>query len=122
MTEREAFEHYLLEEAEVPPHYLSKDSDGNYNGSMVVQCDWATWQEAIAYARAEQASQPQWIPVSERQPNDKQQVLGFDNGSIKTLTCDHFKCGKVEFWQDHAGYVFNVTHWMPLPAAPKSAI
>lgn len=63
-----------------------------------------------------------WIPVSERMPdeNAEQQVLAsFKGGDISTL---YYFEGR---WDDAYGIVpirQDVTHWMPLPAAPQEAI
>ncbi|WHM52869.1 hypothetical protein IOBOPIKK_00064 [Klebsiella phage vB_KpnS_SCNJ1-C] len=60
-----------------------------------------------------------WIPVSEQMPdeNTEQQVLAcFKGGDISTL---YYFEGR---WDDAYGIVpirQDVTHWMPLPAAPK---
>ncbi|MEY8027142.1 DUF551 domain-containing protein [Klebsiella quasipneumoniae] len=60
-----------------------------------------------------------WIPVSERMPdeNTEQQVLAcFKGGDISTL---YYFEGR---WDDAYGIVpirQDVTHWMPLPAAPQ---
>nr|WP_309467086.1 DUF551 domain-containing protein [Escherichia coli] len=60
-----------------------------------------------------------WIPVSERMPdeNAEQQVLAcFKGGDIWTL---YYFEGR---WDDAYGIVpirQDVTHWMPLPAAPQ---
>lgn len=60
-----------------------------------------------------------WIPVSERMPdeNAEQQVLAcFKGGDISTL---YYFEGR---WDDAYGIVpirQDVTHWMPLPAAPR---
>ncbi|MBQ5206418.1 DUF551 domain-containing protein [Klebsiella pneumoniae] len=59
-----------------------------------------------------------WIPVSERMPdeNAEQQVLAcFKGGDISTL---YYFDGR---WDDAYGIVpiRQVTHWMPLPAAPQ---
>ncbi|HHW3963623.1 TPA: DUF551 domain-containing protein [Raoultella planticola] len=62
---------------------------------------------------------PGWIPVSERMPdeNAEQQVLAcFKGGDISTL---YYFEGR---WGDAYGIVpirQDVTHWMPLPAAPQ---
>lgn len=54
-----------------------------------------------------------WIPVTERLPEEDVNVLvAFDDGFIAT-TC--IIDGEWELWAD-AG---EVTHWMPLPDAPK---
>ena len=63
-----------------------------------------------------------WIPVSERMPdeNAEQQVLAcFKGGDISAL---YYSDGR---WDDAYGIVpirQDVTHWMPLPAAPQEAI
>ncbi|HCU2162597.1 TPA: DUF551 domain-containing protein [Klebsiella quasipneumoniae] len=63
-----------------------------------------------------------WIPVSERMPdeNAEQQVLAcFKGGDISTL---YYFEGR---WDDAYGIVpirQDVTHWMPLPAAPQEDI
>ncbi len=60
-----------------------------------------------------------WIPVSERMPDENadQQVLAcFKGGDISAL---YYSDGR---WDDAYGIVpirQDVTHWMPLPAAPQ---
>ncbi|HBX2124196.1 TPA: DUF551 domain-containing protein [Klebsiella pneumoniae] len=62
---------------------------------------------------------PGWIPVSERLPNEnaEQQILAcFKGGDISAL---YYSDGR---WDDAYGIVpirQDVTHWMPLPAAPQ---
>ena len=83
-------------------------------------------QEGSAYPDTPQSpcSKPatvpgKWIPVSERMPdeNAEQQVLAcFKGGDISTL---YYFEGR---WDDAYGIVpirQDVTHWMPLPAAPQ---
>ncbi len=64
-----------------------------------------------------------WIPVSERMPEDEQEVL----------TINRMGHRFVSFFDKHSGLFFDrldapaacciehvlVTHWMPLPAAPQ---
>lgn len=65
---------------------------------------------------------PQWIPVSERLPEEGQEVLAWNNGG---------QCEKP--WQGHVLCVYRngewresqesdlypgITHWMPLPEPP----
>ena len=63
-----------------------------------------------------------WIPVSEQMPdeNAEQQILAcFKGGDISAL---YYSDGR---WDDAYGIVpirQDVTHWMPLPAAPQEAI
>lgn len=67
-----------------------------------------------------------WIPVSERMPEDEQEVLTINKMGHRF----------VSFFDKHSGLFFDrldapaacciehvlVTHWMPLPAAPQEAI
>ncbi|MCE0439352.1 DUF551 domain-containing protein, partial [Klebsiella pneumoniae] len=64
-----------------------------------------------------------WIPVSERMPEDEQEVLTINKMGHRF----------VSFFDKHSGLFFDrldapaacciehvlVTHWMPLPAAPQ---
>ena len=72
------------------------------------------------------AQVPRWIPVEERlpKPEFKDQQRGFylvtlSNGVVKELIYEFRHYDNMLFdvgWHDTA---FPVTHWMPLPAAPK---
>ena len=61
----------------------------------------------------------EWISVDERLPNDKQEVLTIDSQGKMEV------CFYEEQWegifQQYGGLtkIFNITHWMPLPEAPK---
>lgn len=56
------------------------------------------------------ASSPQWIPVTERLPDNGVEVLIY---SQKAGACADYFCDEVFGWPD-------VTHWMPLPEPPKA--
>lgn len=74
---------------------------------------------------------PQWIPVSERLPDSDDEVLVYpfpDNSYGIRLGTYHPYEGKLKGkWtyeeERHSYYeqveINNVTHWMPLPAAPE---
>lgn len=58
----------------------------------------------------------EWIPVSDRLPDDAKEVLIYyrhDDGSHNIDTDQYGELGW-SFYRDE-----NVTHWMPLPAPPK---
>lgn len=79
---------------------------------------------------ATKAAAPQWIPVSERLPDSDDEVLVYpfpDNSYGIRLGTYHPYEGKLKGkWtyeeERHSYYeqveINNVTHWMPLPAAP----
>lgn len=57
----------------------------------------------------------QWVKVSERVPEIGKWVLGLRNGRAM-----HFvKLAGDGSWDKRAAKCPNVTHWMPLPEAPK---
>ena len=96
MTQREEFEKWFFENG-----FLKSATIGEK--MLMLQA----WKAAKAQAV------PEWIPVSERLPDDDDLVLVYDSegthGYIYTLRVyreffDKFKC---------------VTHWMPLPAVPE---
>lgn len=74
----------------------------------------------------EEVQQMRWIPVEERlpKPEFKDQQRGFylvtlSNGVVKELIYEFRHYDNMMFdvgWHDTA---FPVTHWMPLPKAPK---
>lgn len=89
---------------------------------------WAKGVEHFAAAPQSPGSEPatvpgKWIPVSERMPDDEQEVLTINKMGHRF----------VSFFDKHSGLFFDrldapaacciehvlVTHWMPLPADPE---
>ena len=60
-------------------------------------------------------SAQQWIPCSERLPeNDELVLVTDDSGGVKTVDvdrCGQYECSKKRFWY----YTQNAVAWMPLP-------
>ena len=54
-----------------------------------------------------------WIPVTERLPEQGQEVIVYDGGTLKPKVFCYL------FWDKHFDSWARVTHWMPLPEAPK---
>jgi hypothetical protein len=71
-------------------------------------------QYEIGFAEGIAAAKPEWIPATERLPEDASTVLALDSdGTI----CSAYYVGR---W--HGGGNLDedaVTHWMPLPEPPK---
>ncbi|HBT4961175.1 TPA: DUF551 domain-containing protein [Klebsiella quasipneumoniae] len=108
---------------------------GYYYGDPVDVCArGANWMRqhiidsTLAAAPQSPGSEPatvpgKWIPVSERMPEDEQEVLTINKMGHRF----------VSFFDKHSGLFFDrldapaacciehvlVTHWMPLPAAPQ---
>ena len=63
----------------------------------------------------------QWIPVSERLPEEKQEkyLCTFDDGSIGMDWYEHCKSKWRWHSKTHRGYGTNVVAWMPLPKPYK---
>lgn len=77
-------------------------------------------QQAARIAELE-AKVPRWIPVTERLPEIEQRVLVLDrhgNAMVRTLLC---LAGEKEpsFRPDGLVPRKHITHWMPLPEAPR---
>lgn len=64
----------------------------------------------------------EWIPVSERLPEVKTDVLVYnDAGGMPMVDVDsmgHYEYVDASFWYRSQ----NVTHWMPLPCPPKTKV
>lgn len=102
------------------------------SGVIEVDCGCVTTEAFYHWMRVayEAGNSPvipdRWIPVSERMPEDEQEVL----------TINRMGHCFVSFFDKHSGLFFDridapaacciehvlVTHWMPLPAGPKEDI
>ncbi|MBO7251527.1 MAG: DUF551 domain-containing protein [Oscillospiraceae bacterium] len=65
----------------------------------------------------------EWIPVSERLPEDFQRVLVFRPGQYFEIHVTRMDGFNWEKWDmDYStGKKGAITHWMPLPEPPKEA-
>ncbi|HFF8587039.1 TPA: DUF551 domain-containing protein [Raoultella ornithinolytica] len=83
------------------------------------QCRAAMLAAAPQLPGSEPATVPgKWIPVSEQMPEDRTQVILWD-AEIGEVTSGHYSHKTLTFY--HCGYAIEneITHWMPLPAAPQ---
>jgi hypothetical protein len=70
-----------------------------------------------------------WIPVGERLPDGREEVLGWQSWVPNQHWCAGvFVCRRIDRdtaylkageWLTEEGRLWNVTHWMPLPEPPK---
>lgn len=65
------------------------------------------------YAKGCEDSKPKWIPVSERLPVQGQEVIVYTGNVLKPCVMGYL------FWNPEYDTWARVTHWMPLPEAPK---
>lgn len=56
---------------------------------------------------------PQWIPVSERLPEQGQEVIIYTGNILKPTVMAY------QFWNPKYDTWTHVTHWMPLPNPPQ---
>jgi hypothetical protein len=62
--------------------------------------------------------QSEWISVNERLPDTTEKILVYcSNGEI--LPAKYIRVQGLEFWFEETYSCHNITHWMPLPEAPK---
>ena len=54
-----------------------------------------------------------WIPVTERLPEQGQEVIVYDGGVLKPKVFCYL------FWNKNYDSWARITHWMPLPEPPK---
>ncbi|EOT1074543.1 DUF551 domain-containing protein [Klebsiella pneumoniae] len=59
-----------------------------------------------------------WIPVSEQMPEDRTQVILWD-AEIGEVTSGHYSHKTHTFYHCGDAIENEITHWMPMPAAPQ---
>ena len=87
-----------------------------YRGRMMSDggCSQAVTDDTIAYIQQLEAQVPRWISVEERLPEEYRRVLGTCCMGVFEAMYD----GK--YWRiAELPFEDTVTHWMPLPEAPK---
>lgn len=95
---------------------VPKVDDDGY--CWVIRGDAATAIDSIPAADVRPV---EWIPVTERLPKESERVLvacedGVSFGFFEEIIADD---EFVKEWHDMMYYPISVTHWMPLPQAPK---
>lgn len=71
-------------------------------------------EEKIAdYLIANGVTIQKWIPVTERLPEQGQEVIVYSGGVLKPTVFAY------QFWNKNYDSWARITHWMPLPEAAK---
>lgn len=92
------------------------------NSPQLDVLDWTTgWEEAANYLIAHGVTVQEWIPVTERLPEENEIVVGWcKDNPFSSYTFEIVSWnGKGWVFVYAQRYVTNVTNWMPLPQPPK---
>ncbi|WP_405023575.1 DUF551 domain-containing protein [Klebsiella pneumoniae] len=108
----------------------NNDVDCPLAGRDAKSAAWLAWQSRAAMLAAapqspgsEPATVPgKWIPVSERMPEAEGHYLVWANASRIDGYCDHLAIATYQGGEWSNEFNWLVTHWMPLPAAPREVI
>ncbi|HCP6331911.1 TPA: DUF551 domain-containing protein [Escherichia coli] len=96
----------------------------DYGDAEVFCIAWNACRAAmLAAAQKSPGSEPatvpgKWIPVSERMPEDRISVILWD-AEIGEVTSGHYSHKTQTFYHCGDAIENEITHWMPLPAAPQ---
>ena len=93
--------------------------DGEDNNGVPTGNTCANIAKSLHNAGYRKQNEGEWISVDERLPEDQQRVLTIDTeGEMQVC---FYKTAWKGIFQMYHGLVkiFNITHWMPLPEAPK---
>ena len=97
------------------PMMAGSDTIGEYNIPHKFK------REIAGYLISHGVTVQEWVPVTDRLPEDSGYYLVVHrnkyNGRISTALETYIKCKIGEWWAND--YVYDVTHWMPLPELPK---
>ena len=97
------------------PMMAGSDTIGEYNIPHKFK------REIADYLIAHGVTVQEWVPVTERLPEDSGYYLVVHqnkyNGSISIAFEMYIKCKIGEWWEND--YAYDVTHWMLLPEMPK---
>jgi hypothetical protein len=78
------------------------------------------WAESVLAAAPQTQPEP-WIPVSERLPVDREDVI-FYSPDLRNPTRKLLGLYIDGQWMSCGYEMFNVTHWMPAPTAPGESL
>ena len=117
--ERAAFESFMAERfGDCIDRRRVKNGDGEYM-AWDMQVAWIVWRRRASTLKGGPVTG--WIKCGERMPADRDSVLIWD-ADLDDALSGHYSHQTGNFYQ--AGMVVDneVTHWMPLPAAPEQEV
>ena len=123
MTQREEFENWFFENTLMKYEFSKEeilrtcddlDECGDYY-HLFVRTSWLAWQAAKQHAV------PEWIPVSERLPENEGTYFCLGHNGTPFVCLLRNKKYEGYVWLRNTGTkrVDGITHWMPLPADPE---
>ena len=92
------------------------------NDELRLRSGCSTWGDFADHLIANGVTIQRWIPVTERLPEEGEEVLvfGYWHEKFQPLMCYLSPHRKGEWFTTVAGQqVYSVTNWMPLPEPPK---
>lgn len=106
---------------------LDKMCPGCGNHRLERQCTCVGPVETVTvYTESEvqrmiEAAQPKWIPVLERLPEQSGYILAVKGKNLPVIGMYYAETGELSCSGEGEFYILrnHLTHWMPLPEAPK---
>ena len=108
MIDADAF----LESIEDTDWYSISAVDGPTLGAPSQEYAWYRAEDIYRAIENAPEVKPGWIPVTERLPEQGQEVIVYDGGVLKPKVYCYL------FWNPNYDNWARVTHWMPLPEPP----
>ena len=123
MTQREEFENWFFENTLMKYEFSKEeilrtcddlDECGDYY-HLFVRTSWLAWQAAKQHAV------PEWIPVSERLPENEGTYFCLGHNGTPFVCLLRNKKYEGYVWLRNTGtmVVDGITHWMPIPSLPE---
>lgn len=115
----ETFETMSKELAELRKHELAWDLDKARIKELEAENE--SLKYSVATLDTDIAMMKRWRKVSEEMPPEGVDVLIYNGDTIYLAYMEFMADGQIWFWPPNSPHVEGVTHWMPLPKAPKEA-
>lgn len=119
MTQREEFEKALREMKIDAFHSLELNDNGNGYKNISTTILFAGFRLGLKAAKVQAV--PQWIPVSERLPENEGTYFCLGHNGTPFVCLLRNKKYEGYVWLRNTGtrVVDGITHWMPIPSLPE---